>query len=141
MQSFKNVYYFSCFMLLTICLACSKSDPQMDMDLLQGPDTTKGMELTGVFMSAAHPTSGTAVVNKQHTLLTLTNFKTDAGPVLEFYLATDLTASNYISLGMLKGLDGNYTYDLPNSINFGTYKYLMVWCVDFKVNFGHAILE
>ena len=99
--------------------------------------------LMGEFVNAAHPTMGKVTVNDEHTSLFITDFKSDDGPLLEMYLSTDLEATNYISLGELKGLEGNFSYTIPNgeTLDFTEYKYLMVWCVDFSVNFGHAILE
>ncbi len=96
---------------------------------------------SGEFMAAAHPTEGQAYVNFDKTKLEIIDFKSENGPVLELYLATDLDATQYITLGVVKGLEGNFVYDLPNQINFETHKYLLVWCVDFSVNFGHAILK
>lgn len=95
----------------------------------------------GNFVSAAHATSGEAIVNQEHTSISFTNFKTDNGPLLEIYLAKDTNATDYISLGVLQGIEGNYSYALPEGVNFETHKYVLVWCVQFSVNFGHAILE
>lgn len=98
-------------------------------------------DLMGEFMNGAHPTSGLAIINEDMTELLLTNFKTDAGPLLELYLATDTNATDYVSLGVLAGLEGNFIYELPLDVNFSTHNIVMVWCVDFDVNFGHAVLE
>ena len=95
----------------------------------------------GDFVSAAHETKGTAAINSSKTILSFTNFKTDNGPILDVYLATDTNATNYVDLGVLKGLDGDYDYDLPTNIDFTTYKYVIIWCVDYSVNFGYAVLE
>ena len=95
----------------------------------------------GVFVDVAHPTSGVASVNQDKTVLSLTNFMSDSGPILELYLATNPDAGNYISLGELKGYDGDYDYDLPADVNFNTHTYVIVWCVDFAINFGHAVLQ
>jgi hypothetical protein len=138
----------SCFfvLILTTFMFCCSSSSEMDSDL---EDIMQGMVIekdalpsfSGEFMAAAHPTEGNAYVNSDKTKLEIIDFKSDGGPVLELYLATDLDATQYITLGELKGLEGNFVYDLPNQVNFETHKYLMVWCVDFSVNFGHAILE
>lgn len=95
----------------------------------------------GTFVSVAHPTTGLVQVDSEARSLTFTDFMTDAGPVLEVYLATDDNAANYISLGELQGTIGNQTYVLPNNIDFETHKYVIIWCVDFSVNFGYAILD
>lgn len=98
-------------------------------------------ETVGTFVSDAHPTSGTVSVSEDGTTLSLTNFKSDDGPLLEIYMATDLTANTYVSLGALKGLDGNYQYTIPDGTDLESLKYVIVWCVDFKVSFGHAELK
>ena len=75
------------------------------------------------------------------TILSFTNFSTDDGPLLEVYLATDTSASTFITLGALKGTFGNYEYNLPADVDYKVYNHVMVWCVTFSVNFGHAILK
>ena len=96
----------------------------------------------GDFVSAAHTTRGIASIDQEKTTLTLTNFKTDSGPDLNIYLCTNLShvTSDYIDLGDIKGVNGNYTYDLPHNTDYATYKYVIVWCVAFDVNFGWAEL-
>jgi hypothetical protein len=96
----------------------------------------------GDFVSAAHNTKGIASIDQGETTLTLTNFKTDSGPDLNIYLAKNLTnvTSDYIDLGDIKGVNGNYDYALPGSADYTEYKYVIVWCVAFDVNFGYAEL-
>ncbi|MBU2951731.1 DM13 domain-containing protein [Tamlana agarivorans] len=130
--------YFLLFLSVICFTACSSDNDDSPMD-------TDEMEssYSGNFVSVAHPTSGKAVINEEEATLMLTNFKSDDGPSLELYLATDASASKYVSLGALKGLDGNYTYDLSANTNldFSEYNHVIVWCVPFGVNFGNAILE
>jgi hypothetical protein len=109
-------------------------------------DTGNGNETSGVayqgdFVSGAHETLGKATVNSEKTILNFIGFKTSNGPILDVYLATDTSADTYIDLGVLKGIDGDYQYDLPSDVDFSTYKYVIIWCVDFHVNFGYAVLE
>lgn len=94
----------------------------------------------GDFVSSAHTTSGTASIDSNETILTLTNFKTDSGPDLNIYLAANLNSitADYIDLGDLKGLNGTYEYDLPDNTDYAHFRYVVVWCVDFDVNFGFA---
>ncbi len=133
------------FLCLIVIYACSKSAVTDNEPILQ-PEMQEVEEdtlptLSGEFVDAAHATSGTATINNERTELILTSFKSEEGPILELYLATDLNASDFISLGELQGLEGDFKYALPDNVDFETHKYLMVWCVDFSVNFGHAILE
>jgi hypothetical protein len=96
----------------------------------------------GDFVNSAHSTKGIASIDQGETTLTLTNFKTDNGPDLNIYIASNLNAvtSDYIDLGDIKGLNGTYTYKLPDGKDYTAYKYIIIWCVDFDVNFGYAEL-
>ena len=126
--------------------SCSSSDsdvPMMDTEDMQMeeedmPNDTFAFQ--GDFVSSAHTTLGKAAINEAKTILSLTNFKTDEGPSLEVYLATDTSASTYITLGALKGTDGNYEYTLPANVDYTVYNHVIVWCVPFSVNFGYAVL-
>lgn len=122
--------------ILTSCIllnSCGKDDP------INPPGDPA---FKGDFVSAAHTTSGIASIDKDETTLTLTNFKTDSGPDLNIYLAPSLTnvTSDFIDLGDIKGLNGTYTYTLTGNTDYTVYKYVIVWCVDFDVNFGYALL-
>lgn len=139
----KHFVYF----LTAILISCSSNDSMEEEEMTMVKEEMIGEEeetpsnLMGDFMNGAHPTSGTATINDNKTELILTNFKTDAGPLLELYIATDTNATDYVSLGVLTGLEGDFSYELPLGVNFSTHNIIMVWCVDFDVNFGHAILE
>ena len=95
----------------------------------------------GDFKDGAHPTSGKAAVNSDKTELTFTNFKTDNGPKLLVYLTTDTNATEYIDLGDLKGISGDFTYSIPANTDVSKYKLVNIWCVDFSVSFGTAELK
>lgn len=97
----------------------------------------------GDFVSSAHSTKGVASIDQEETTLTLTNLKTDAGPDLNIYLASSIVTvtADFIDLGNIKGVKGSYIYDLPDNVDYTHYKYVIVWCVDFDVNFGFAELE
>ncbi|MDE5422256.1 DM13 domain-containing protein [Ancylomarina sp. DW003] len=94
-----------------------------DMEMKMSKEETKGN-----FVSDAHETTGTTSLN-------------DNDPLLEVYLSTDKEATEYISLGVLKGIEGDYQYDIPLGTDLTKYKYVLIWCVDFSVSFGHAVLE
>ena len=125
----------------------SQMDDSMQMEEEMEQEEEMEMEssdmLMGEFVAAAHPTIGKVVLSSERTTLEITNFKSDSGPILELYLSTDTQATDYITLGELQGLEGDFTYNIPNSdtVDFTQYKYVMVWCVEFSVDFGHAILE
>jgi hypothetical protein len=113
--------------------ACGKDDP------ITPPENTL---FKGDFVSSAHTTKGLATIDSSETTLTLTDFKTDSGPDLNIYIASNINnvTSDFIDLGDIKGVNGDYTYTLPDNIDYEDYKYVIVWCVAFDVNFGYAEL-
>ena len=98
-------------------------------------------EFSGNFVADTHPTSGTVVVNKEQTELLLENFKTDDGPRLLLYLSTSVESMDFVNLGDLQGVEGDFTYEIPKDTDLDKYKFVVVWCVDFLVSFGHAELK
>jgi len=128
-----SYFLVTIFTLGVLLTSCGKDD-----------DTTPPVNpsFKGDFVSAAHNTRGIASIDSNETTLTLTNFKTDSGPDLNIYLATSINnvTSNFIDLGIIKGIKGNYTYTVPGGTDYTAYKYVIVWCVDFDVNFGYAEL-
>ncbi|WMI64868.1 DM13 domain-containing protein [Aestuariibaculum sp. YM273] len=139
----RTVYLFV-FSLMIFNLSCSNSvDSEMSLEEnMEMEDMNPGeVAYSGDFVSSAHPTTGKVSIDKALEILTFTNFKTDDGPNLEVYLATDTSASSYVSLGSLKGTEGKYEYNLPSDIDYEVYTHVIVWCVPFSVNFGYAVLN
>ncbi len=128
---------------ILICLIFFLANCASDDSQSENEETPIG-ELTfskGVFTSGAHTTTGIASVNSKKTVLKFSKFKTDAGPKLVVYLTTGVGATDYVSLGDLKGIDGDYSYSIPSNTNLDKYNIVDIWCVDFSVSFGHAELK
>ena len=133
MKSTSAIYCIAFLFINLLFTACNKDDSDTPPD---------NPSYKGEFSSGAHSTSGIASIDQDETTLTLTNFKSSSGPDLNIYIAASLSnvTSDYIDLGDIKGLNGTYTYDLPGNKDYTAYKYVIVWCVDFDVNFGYAEL-
>lgn len=130
--------YFPAFFIALFLIGCGSTDDEI-IDDLNGETTT--VILMGDFVNGAHPTMGNASVNAAHTILSFRNFKTDRGPVLNVYLFEELNSSDYVDLGLLQGLEGDYDYEIPANTDLSKYKIVSIWCVDFSVSFGHATLN
>jgi Electron transfer DM13 len=126
--------------LLFLANSCTKNKP--DNAAIKLPTGT--VLASGNFISNSHPTSGTVKViqdaaGKKH--LVFENFRSDNGPDLDVWLSTNTSGSPYQSLGDLKAVSGTFSYELDNSINYTANNTLLIWCVDFSVLFGHAVLR
>jgi len=97
-------------------------------------------ESSPVMGTSGHPASGTVrIIETQDGLVArYEDFSTINGPNLHIYLSKDLEANEFIDLGPIKGTMGNINYELPESVDISEYKYIMHWCVPFRVLFNYA---
>ncbi len=104
--------------------------------------TVPEVKTATVVDTVAHPASGIVrVINTDAgAVIRYENFKTINGPDLYVYLANDLEAEDYVSLGTLKATEGNVNYTVPEGVDVNDYKYVMVWCRQFGVLFNYADL-
>ena len=111
--------------------------------IAQEEGTTNTVDAALVVGTIGHPASGTVRIIKTDSgdVVRYENFKTLNGPDLYVYLAKDLDAKEYISLGELRATEGNINYEVPSDINTEEYRYAMVWCKQFGVLFNYADLS
>ena len=142
-------------LVLLLFISCSSDSSSDDIvfnddnaDITVGDNSNTGnntntssTNLMGQFVSDAHPTSGTVEVNDDQTVLLFEDFMSDSGPQLLVYLSTTVDSTDFVNLGALQGINGNYSYTIPNNTDLSVYKYVVIWCVDFSVSFGHAELN
>ena len=73
-------------------------------------------------------------------ILRLENFKSTNGPNVHVYLSTDKRATDYVDLGKLKANNGNQNYNIPAGTDIRKHNIVLIWCKDFSVLFGSAVL-
>ena len=128
-------------------------DESMDQTPLQQPQNTTSTTTTrqdalrtGSFVGVGdgiHNAEGIAKVipiQDGSNILRLENLQVTNGPDLYVYLATDKSASDFVSLGKLKANNGNQNYDIPLETDLTKYDTVLIWCRPFSVLFGSAEL-
>ncbi len=91
-----------------------------------------------------HDAQGTAKIlqlDDGSKILRFEDFRSTNGPDLYVYLATDKSASDFVSLGPLKANIGNQNYQIPEGTDLSKYDTALVWCKQFSVLFGSAELS
>ncbi|MDF2959973.1 MAG: Electron transfer domain protein [Paenibacillus sp.] len=91
-----------------------------------------------------HKVKGTAktVEADGKTFLRLEDLDATNGPDLYVYLIKEGTKTNEgFNLGMLKGNKGSHNYELPEHADLTQYNQVVIYCKQFSVNFGSAILN
>ncbi|HLO46420.1 MAG TPA: DM13 domain-containing protein [Leadbetterella sp.] len=99
--------------------------------------------LEGKFVNGAHPTSGNAKIYEAKDgkrTLVFENLKSDAGPDLRIYIANDKAVTNFVELSN-KVENGNKMYDIPAKVDLSKQKFVLIWCKQFSVLFGHVELK
>jgi hypothetical protein len=142
--------------IMTVSARVNNSlDESMDQILLQQlpqnttssvtNNTTNALR-TGSFVGVGdgiHNAEGIAKViplQDGSNILRLENLQVTNGPDLYVYLATDKSASDFVSLGKLKANNGNQNYNIPSEIDLTKYDTVIIWCRQFSVLFGSADL-
>jgi hypothetical protein len=120
-------------------------DKMEDDTMMQ--ESRVAVSLSGAFVGVGdgiHDAQGFALVvplENDQNLLRLEDFSSTNGPDLYVYLATDSSASDYVSLGRLKANIGNQNYDIPAGFDLTKYDTVLIWCKQFSVLFGSAELS
>ena len=102
--------------------------------------------LSGIFMGVHdgfHNAEGNVKVvslTDGSKILRLENFKSTNGPNVHVYLSTDKHATDYVDLGKLKTNNGNQNYNIPTGTDIRKHNIVLIWCKDFSVLFGSAVL-
>lgn len=138
----KNILFATATgLLLIFFIGCKKQNTPTVVNTTLPTGITLAM---GTVTSNAHTSIGLVTITKATNgkiFLNFENFKTDNGPDLRIYLSPNLNALPYIEVGNLIAINGNFTYELPVDINYTTNNKMLIWCKDFSVLFGHAILQ
>jgi len=114
---------------------------------------TANIVAQGTFVDAdgVHRGRGTATIYRGGTgqyTLRWTDFEVTNGPDLEIWLVAasdikssdDVKASEWLSLGQLKGNIGDQNYAIPADTEVSKYQSVVIWCQQFGVLFSPAKL-
>ncbi len=106
---------------------------------------TAGIKVSmGTFMRSSHATSGTVKLvmdSSNRRFLVFENFRTDNGPDLRVWLSPNTGVSPYQEVGRLTAVSGNFSYEIVSTLDLSVYNHVLIWCEDFSVLFGYAILQ
>jgi hypothetical protein len=134
--------FFLMFSFFFILFSCKKEIETSTSPIIEVSATDKVL-LSGNFMNASHPTSGSVKLIEgadKKKYLVFDNLKSDAGPDLRIYLSEDNTAKNFTEVSN-KVVNGNTKIEVPAAANTDKQKTVLIWCKQFSVLFGSAALK
>jgi hypothetical protein len=137
----KSTLFLSLSLLFVLSFAACRKVPVDNTPIVTTP-TDKTL-FTGSFQNGAHTVTGTAKIIEDASkkrYLVLENLKSDAGPDIRVYLATDKTAKDFVEVNSTV-TNGNTKTELPATANIDKQKYVLIWCKQYSVLFGNALLQ
>src|SRR5918999_832057 len=127
--------------IMTVAARINNSiDESMDQTLVQQQQPQNITALTNTTPNILRTGSFVGAGDGIHNAERLENLRVTNGPDLYVYLATDKSASDFVSLGKLKANNGNQNYNIPSEIDLTKYDTILIWCRPFSVLFGSAEL-
>jgi hypothetical protein len=74
------------------------------------------------------------------------NFSSYGGPDLHVYFSKTIGNNamppvDYKNLGFLKYLNGSFNYELQTEPDVANYKYVIIWCAQYRIQFGYTELK
>ncbi|MBS7531034.1 DM13 domain-containing protein [Hazenella sp. IB182353] len=130
------------------------SQPQQSQTSSNESTEEPQMLYQGTFQKgdSSHDGQGMATIYQMPNgkrILRFTQFETDNGPDVKIYLvalpeikkSTDISKDNYISLGKMKGNQGDQNYEIPDHVDLDKFRSVSIWCERFSVNFASASLK
>jgi hypothetical protein len=78
--------------------------------------------------------------------LVFKNFTSFSGPDLHVYFSKTIGNNamppvDYKDLGFLKYLNGSFNYELAMEPDIVNYKYVLIWCAQYRIQFGYTELN
>ena len=120
-------------------MQCSKS--------VQNVNETIPTNLTvisqGSFAGAAHTVTGAVKLSKDAAgkkSLVFENFNTQSGPDLRIWMAEDVSGKVYSEITSTVK-NGTYSLDVPADVDTAKKTFVLVWCKQYVVLFGSAMLK
>jgi hypothetical protein len=144
---------YSLFLLSGLLLAGCKKDnvPAYSNEIITPPaDTTvtvlyKGTLIGGEFGDEARGDVSVEKAGSKYYLV-FTNFSSYGGPNLHVYFSKTIGNNamppvDYKDLGFLKYLNGIFYDELQAAPDVANYKYVIIWCAQYRIQFGYTELK
>ncbi|MBL0183949.1 MAG: DM13 domain-containing protein [Chitinophagaceae bacterium] len=78
--------------------------------------------------------------------LVFRNFNSNSGPDVHVYFSKTIGShasppTEYKDLGFLKYTSGTFNYELLTDPDISNYKYVLIWCAQYRIQFGYTELK
>lgn len=147
-----KIGYFFVLLMCVFAAGCKKQQiASYGNEIIEPPaDTLRTVLYTGTLIGGefGDKARGDVSIEKvgQKFYLQFTNFTSYNGPDLHVYLSKTIGNNampplEYKDLGFVKYLSGAFNYELPGEPDVNQYKYVLIWCAQYRIQFGYAGLK
>lgn len=145
--------YYIYFLVAGLCLlSCKKENiPAYGNEMIAPPaDTSVIVLYTGTLTGGefGDKARGDVSIEKAGSkyYLVFKNFSSYSGPDLHVYFSKTIGNNanppvDYKDLGFLKYLNGSFNYELATQPDVTSYKYVIIWCAQYRIQFGYTELK
>ena len=148
-----RLFFFSCILGSVFITSCKKGNiPSNGNAVIVPPaDTAQPVVLySGVLIGGemGDRSRGNVTVEKlgNRHFLVFKNFSSNSGPDVHVYFSKTIGSNatpptEYKDLGLLKFTSGTFNYELPAAPDVANFNYVLIWCAQFRIQFGYAPLQ
>ena len=153
MKRFYQLMIMSSLTGMFVLTSCKKSSiPSTGNEVIIAPgDTTQPVILySGVLIGgeAGDQARGDVTIEKVAVkkYLVFKNFTSNSGPDVHVYFSKTIGShasppTEYKDLGLLKYTSGTFNYELVMDPDVANYKYVLIWCAQYRIQFGYTELK
>ncbi len=121
-----------------------------DIIILPGDTTQPVILYSGVLIGGelGDQSRGDVTIEKAgpKKYLVFKNFVSNNGPDVHVYFSKTIGShasppTDYKDLGLLKFTSGTFNYELVTDPDVVNYKYVLIWCAQYRIQFGYTELK
>lgn len=148
-----KIFYFLGMLICIFATSCKKQNiPTYGNEIITPPpaDTQRLVLYTGTLIGGefGDKARGDVSIDKVGSkyYLVFKNFTSYNGPDLHVYFSKTIgnnamPPADYKDLGFLKYLNGTFNYELAMEPDIANYKYVLIWCAQYRIQFGYTELK
>jgi Electron transfer DM13 len=148
-----KAFYFLGILICIFATSCKKQNiPTYGNEIITPPpaDTQRLVLYTGTLIGGefGDKARGDVSIEKVGSkyYLVFKNFTSYNGPDLHVYFSKTIGNNamppvDYKDLGFLKYLNGTFNYELAAAPDIANYKYVLIWCAQYRIQFGYTELK
>lgn len=153
MKRFFILCVMFCLGGMVLLVSCKKNNiPSNGNESILNPGDTTRPEIlysgTLIGGEAGDQARGDVTIEKAGVkkYLVFKNFSSNSGPDVHVYFSKTIGThasppTEYKDLGLLKYTSGTFNYELVMEPDVVNYKYVLIWCAQFRIQFGYTELK